>query len=880
MYKLVFIILLCFAIFITKGSNKPREYTVYKTEKSIVIDGRLDELTWQNAKWNEGFYMYFPYDNKSPSEETRFAILYDDDYVYVAIKAFDSDPSSISKRLTRRDELDGDYIGIQFDSYNDLQTAYGFSVSAAGTKRDMFISKDGSKRDESWDPIWWVKTSITDEGWEAEMKIPFSQLRFVNNYEQTWGVQVERYVYRHQETSLWNPKKRNDPGWVHHYGKMNGLVNIQPKKVCDFNPYIVGSFDSYEKEEGNPFADGSDFDGNIGLDGKIGLTNNLTLDFTVNPDFGQVEADPSTVNLSGFEQFFDEKRLFFNEGNNILNYSINYGRGRGSSENLFYSRRIGRRPHYYPFLSEGEYIKSSSFTRIIGAAKVTGRTENGLSIGILETLTAQERAKIQNSDGNNSYTTSEPLTNYAALSLNKDFGQGNTLLGGMITSTNRNINQDYLKNLHKSAYTGGITFAKYWKDKTWFIESRLSGSYVMGDSTAILSTQTSNTHRYQRPDADHLEVDSTLTSLSGYSALFAIGKSGGGNFNFSYSTAIKSPGYEINDIGYVMLVDNISNNLSVGYRINEPYLMFKNIGAFWNVSNSYEFSGLYLGARTGINTFSTFKNNFDMGIGLTYNTDRVLTSTLRGGPAYKVPGDFNKSIRIGTDNRKKVSLRLSASNTSGFEGNLNRNSFRLTLSVKPSENILVQLAPNYNTSMNEQQYVTYVEYDNDNKYILGKINQETFGMSIRLNYNINPEMSLQYWGQPFFASGSYSNFKFVTDPRNDNYTERFQSYTNNNSGEDQINFNEAGNTYEIDEDLNGEIDYTFLSPDFNRSEYLHNMVFRWEYRPGSTLFLVWSQNRNYFASDAGVAISQNIDEMFDYKPHNTFLVKFSYRIGI
>lgn len=875
MKKTVAILLLLVWSFLCQAAISPKEYNTRKTTAPLIIDGNLDEEAWKLATWKEGFQMYYPYDSKKPSEKTSFAIIYDEDFVYVAMRAKDANPELITKRLTRRDDLDGDWIGIQFDSYNDLQTAYGFNVSVAGTKRDVFMSEDGDSQDESWDPIWWVETNITNDGWVAEMKIPFSQLRFVNSFEQTWGIQVQRYIHRNEEISLWNHKKRDDPGWVHHFGKMNGLIDIKPKKVFDLYPYAVGSFSSYEKEDDNPFSDGSDWNQNVGLDGKIGLTNNLTLDFTINPDFGQVEADPSSVNLSGFELFFEEKRPFFIEGSNIINFPLMFGDGDLAWENLFYSRRIGRQPHYDPDLEDGEYAKVPDFTNIIGAAKVTGRTENGWSIGVLESLATTENAVLQNSEGDSWGETVEPMTNYAAASLQKDFGKGNTLLSGMFTATNRMIKSEHLNYLHKEAYSGGVDFTKYWKDKSWFFGAKASFSQVSGDSTALINTQRSTTHNYQRPDATHISLDSSRTSLSGYSGLVSLGKTGGGRFRFVVATAFKSPGYEINDIGFVRRSDNIFNLIWMGYRINEPFSIFNNIGININQWSNFDFGGTYLGTGGNTNSFATFENNYEMGLGFNINTQGLSTSHLRGGPAYLLPGSTNQWIWLGSDGRKKIRVNLFASNSGGFDNYYHRNSFEMGISVKPSNNIMISISPEYRISTNEQQYVGEAEYNGGMRYILSTIEQQTISASLRVNWNLTPDLSLQYWGQPFFATGDYNTFKYVDDPRNSEYQKRFVTYTDN-----QISMNEEDEIYEIDETLDGVTDYTFDIPDFNTKVFLHNLVFRWEYRPGSVLFFVWSQNRQDYTSDANVPFNDNFHDMFDFKPHDTFLLKLSYRIGI
>jgi hypothetical protein len=872
-YLLILILLINTSSF---GKNiAKKECNAQKVDKPIQIDGLLDDAIWASAQWNQDFKMYIPYDNKVASEPTQFAIVYDQDFVYVAIKAWDSVPSKISRRLTRRDDLDGDYIGVQFDSYNDKQTSYCFSVSAAGTKSDAFISNDGDSQDNSWNPIWWVETAITDEGWVAEMKIPFSQFRFVNSYVQTWGIQIERYIQRNEETSLWQAKERNDPGWVHHYGQMNGLVDIQPKKTFDLYPYAVANYSTYPKEEGNPYADGNDWKGNVGLDGKVGLTNNLTLDFTINPDFGQVEADPSSVNLSGFELFFQEKRPFFIEGNNIINFPLMFGDGDLAWDNLFYSRRIGRNPHNYPELDSTEYAKVPSSTKILGAAKITGRSKNGLSIGIMESVTAKEKAEITYNGDQTRYETVEPATNYSVVSLQKDFGGGNTLLSGMVTSTNRLIKDEQLDYLHTNAYTAGLDFTKYWKDKTYFFTAKGAFSYVQGSTDALISTQESSTHLFQRPDAKHVTMDSSRTSLPGYGGNINFGKSGGGRLSYIAAVYFKSPGLELNDVGFVRHSDDIISILWAGYRINEPFSIFKRMGINVNHWSSFDFGGTYLGMGGNTNLNTTFKNNYQSSVGINLGSPELSTSQLRGGPAYKLPGSTNIWAFVGSDYRKKLSISLYGDYSKGFEDYYQSHSIELGITFKPWYNIEFGLEPSISRSFNEQQYVEESSYNGQPRYVLASIDQQVFRTSFRINMNLTPDLSIQYWGQPFFATGSYSEYKMVTDSKNENYDSRFSLYPEGN-----LHLNNETQEIEIDESGDGNSDYSISKPDFNTKVFLSNLVARWEYRPGSVLFLVWSQNRYNETNDPTTNFANNVTNMFNFQPQNTFLIKLSYRIGI
>lgn len=853
-------------------------YNTSKTGQAILIDGKLNEEAWSNAEWGGNFQMHYPYDNKIASEKTEFAVLHDNDFLYVAIKSYDSQPDKIVNRLTRRDDLDGDWVAIQFDSYHDLQTAYEFQVSVAGTKSDNFFSNDGDDQDGSWDPIWWVKTSRTDYGWVAEMKIPLSQFRFVSKEEQVWGLQLERFLFREDEKSIWAPTKRDAPGWVHHFGEMHGLNGIQPKKVFDLTPYTVGSFDSYKAEDGNPFQDGSDFNGSVGLDGKVGITNNLTLDFTINPDFGQVEADPSTVNLSGFEQFFSERRPFFVEGSNIIDFPFFFGGGDLGDENLFYSRRIGRNPHHYPDLGDNEYAKVPNFTRIIGAAKVTGRTEGGLNIGISESVTANEKALIQNEAGEQRKESVEPMTNYTVARVQQDFGEGNTLLGGMVTSTNRINKEAHLNYIHDNAYSAGIDLMHQWKDKTWFAEAKTGFSYVEGDKVALLETQESPTHNFQRPDATHVSLDSNRTSLSGNSSSIAFGKQGGGRFRFVASTYLKTPGFETNDIGYVRQVDDIITLLWGGYQITEPFSIFRSLNFNMDHWTGSDFGGAFNGQGLSSNVFMNFKNNYGLGIGVNIEGEQTATKHLRGGPAYVLPGGVSQWVWIGSDDRKKVHVSGHYSHFRVLDQAGGRHGFNVNFRVNPTKRIEFKIQPSYSIRTYDQQYVAELDYNNDKRYVLARISQETMSMSLRLNINITPDLSIQYWGQPFVGTGKYTEYKRVTDARNETYESRFETF----SDEQTIHYIDADDNemVGIDETGDGAIDYSFDQPNFNSKIFLSNAVLRWEYMPGSTLFLVWSQNRENFDGYPDFNFNQNVEQMFNFKPHDTFLIKLSYRIGV
>jgi len=604
-----------------------------------VIDGKLKEPLWNTVQWYNGFVQHEPSEGKEPAFQTEFVILYDQYNIYVGMKMHDSSPDSIIRRLTRIDQMDGDIAGVFFDSYNDKRSAFGFGVTAAGVKFDQFVSNDGNNEDNTWDPIWWTEVSIDSAGWYAEMRIPLTQLRFEEKAGLEWGFEAIRFIFRKQELSVWQPTSRKKAGWVSQFGRISGFEGIQSRNIVDFMPYVVAGTSRFEKDPGDPFrADGRENRLDAGLDAKIGLTNYLTLDMTVNPDFGQVEADPSEVNLSTFETFFREQRPFFIEGKNILNYNLSY-EGDDNAEGMFYSRRIGRSPHYFPDLEEGDYGKSPEFTRILGAAKITGKTASGWSVGVMESMTAKEWVDVRGISGK-SRVPAEPFTNYAVGRVQKDFNEGNTYLGSILTAVNRNLQEEELGFLHRSAYSGGFDFSHKWQDKKWELTTSLYGSRVAGSTEAITRTQNSWIHLFQRPDAGYLGVDSTKTSLSGYGGKISFGEMAG-NLKFLGFLTFKSPGLELNDIGYLREADNLLQVYWMGYQTYEPFSIFRRININMSQFSEWNWGGDMTTQGFNLNGFVLFTNLWNVRIGAHANGRVLSSSALRGGPMLKLPGSLN-----------------------------------------------------------------------------------------------------------------------------------------------------------------------------------------------------------------------------------------------
>lgn len=866
---------------VSSYANDKRNYKTKKLESSPPhIDGILSEPAWDEVEWASDFKQIEPYENIAPSEQTAFKIIYDNNNLYIAIRAYDSSPDSIVKRMSRRDEFDGDWVEINIDSYHDLRTAFSFTINAAGVKGDEAIT-NGNNWDSSWDPIWYGKTSIDKQGWVAEIQIPLTQLRFAKKDDYVWGLQVLRRIFRHEERSSWQFISPTASGWVHNFGEIHGIQNIVPKKQKDLTPYTVSKFENYQPDYSNPFADGNDFSPSVGLDGKIGITNDLTLDFTINPDFGQVEADPSEVNLSTFETFFPEKRAFFIEGKNIINHRILGGGSHLSRDNLFYSRRIGKPPSFYPDVDADahEYAKIPDNTTILGAFKLTGKTTKGLSIGLLESITQKEISEVDR-NGVRSKEIAEPFSNYFAARAEQDFNNSNSRIGVMITSTNRNLSVPALDTtMIRNAFTGGINFNHQWKDKTYYFDANIVFSQVNGDSRAIHELQTSSPHFFQRPDADYVHVDSTRTSLEGFGGTLQAGKSGNSKLRYLLWLTWRSPGLNLNDIGYLNRSDEIFQVIWIGYYQNEPFSIFRNANINFNqwYGWTWGLSYKYMGAN--MNGHVKYKNNWCTGLGISRDQTSLSAQELRGGPSLKFDGYTNYWGHVGTDNRRKVRVVVSYSGGKMDKGNSSTNHYNMSLSLRLSDAFKMSLDPGYASNNNKIAYVSTIDDIEENRYIRGHLKQKTTSLTFRFTYNISPDFTIQYYAMPFLSAGNYTDFKYVTDPKADNFSDR---YTNYSSQQILITLNEnSEETYYIDENLDGKSEYDFSNPNFNVRDFNSNLVLRWEYRPGSILYIVWTQNRNKYESNGNYSFFDDTNELFmETYPYDVFLLKLSYRFGL
>ena len=705
----------------------------------------------------------------------------------------------------------------------------------------------------------------------AEIKIPLSQLRFGKLENQEWGLQVMRRFFREEERSTWQLIPREENGWVSKFGILKGLANLEPQKQLEIQPYVVSSLDTYEEEAGNPFKKGTDFKLNGGVDGKIGVTNDLTIDFTINPDFGQVEADPSSIALDGFQIFFEEQRPFFVENKNIFDYKFSSSQAGNTFgfDNLFYSRRIGRSPQSSVDTEGDDFVDAPDNTTILGAAKFSGKTSDGWSVGVLESVTASEFATIDR-NGNRREEEVEPLTNYFVSRLQKDFNKKNSYIGGILTATNRDL-PEHINSLHKAAYTGGLDFKHQWKNRSWYVGGNVVFSEVKGSTEAIKNTQESIRHLFNRVDASYVKLDSLATSLRGSGGNIQLGRIGKGII-FESGFTWRSPKLELNDVGFQRLADDLRHYTWAGYRITKPFSIFRRFQVNYNHWFSWDYGGNIKAVEWNMNTNANFTNNWQAGTGFNYKPVLFSNTALRGGPRLKVAPSFGQWMFFNGDERKKFYLNGFMNYKFSKENAYASFGAELGFTYQPINSLKIALVPEYSRYKDQIQYVDNIEYINAVRYVNATIDQQTLSASLRLDYTINPNLTIQYWGQPFASTGRYMDFKYINDALGSKLQDRFIDYS-----PQQITFNQIEDEYNIDDNTDGIIDYTIENPDFSVVQFRSNLVLRWEYIPGSEMFFVWSQGVTGSGNPSN-SLGSNLDsQILGQKLENTFLIKLTYR---
>jgi Domain of unknown function (DUF5916)/Carbohydrate family 9 binding domain-like len=811
-----------------------------RAEIPPVLDGRDDDLVWSVAPVISGFKEVRPSEDAEPRQRTAARVAYDARNLYVFVRAYDTAPDSIVRLLSRRDvQTASDQIIVMVDSYHDRRTGYEFAVNPVGVKADYAIYDDGNE-DGAWDGVWDAATQIDSLGWTAEYRIPLSQLRYPAGKTRTFGFLIWRSIQRYTSQMSWPLYHQSKTGFVSQFGELTGLTDLATPRRAELTPYVV--------TKSEPIPDGDRFNRhqglNLGADLKYSLASNLTLNATINPDFGQVEADPAVLNLSAFETQFQERRPFFVEGRGLFNFDVNCSAVNCSGEGLFYSRRIGREPQLSGQFGDEASARS---TTILGAAKITGRLPGGIGIGVLNAVTDHETGP--------GHATIEPVTNYSVVRLTRDHDGGNGSVGLMVTGVNRSLDKWSRPSLHDDAYVAALDFRQRLLGKRYEIGGSMDLSRVAGSQSAIYQTQTSAVHLYQRPDGN-LRVDSSRTSLPGDAEEIRFGKVSGNRLKFQTSYSRRSPGFEINDLGFLLQADQQSWANWAGLRFNNPNQVFQSLNWNFNWWQMWSTAGLATERAANTNAHIQLNSRWWIHAGGTYGQlgRTFCDRCARGGPALRQDPILAPWMGLEGDQRKKL-VPFMWINYSRYDGGRSRRiNLNPELDYKLSSRFSTSLSLDWTRNRNDSQFFDRFtdSLSGTEHFTFAHLEQTTVGLTWRLDYTFTPTTSLQLYAQPFISKGTFSDVRELSaTPRAVAYGDRFQSYA-----DPVVSDNPGG---------------------FNVKQFHSNAVFRWEYRPGSTLFVVWSQGRNGRTdAEGGRNYGGDIKDLFSLPSQNTFLVKFSY----
>ena len=821
--------------------------TAVRLEAAVVVDGKLDEAVWANGNAVTDFKQRDPNEGAPASLPTEVRVAFDDDAIYIGARMHDTAPDSILARLTRRDvSIPADRFGVYVDPYCDRRSGYYFLVNAAGTLFDGSLYNDGWE-DESWDGVWEGKARRDDQGWTCEMRIPYSQMRFTN--AERWGMNFRRVIQRRSEEDFVVILPKKESGFVSRFPDLIGMSGVRPKRSIEVIPYLTSKGEYLRHEAGNPFNDGSRFEGDGGADLRMGVGSKLTLNATVNPDFGQVEVDPAVVNLSDVESFFQEKRPFFVENAQVFRFgnegADSYWGFNWPEPTFFYTRRVGRGPQ--GGIPDADYSDAPGGTTILGAAKLTGKIAPTWNFGTLHALTAREHAKLD-VGGFQSESEIEPLTYYGVARTQKEFKNRQHGLGFMTNAAVRSFDDAALKDqLNSESVMAGLdgwTFLD--KKQVWVISGYSVMSHVRGNETRMTNLQRSSRHYFQRPDVDNLGVDSSATSLTGFASRYWLNKQKGNSF-VNAAVGFMSPKFDVNDVGFMSYADIINYHVGGGYKWTEPTKHRKYQDVLGAVFSSFDFAGNRTWGGAYLAGSTEFRNNYSWNYNFAYNPQSISSRRSRGGPLMINKPGFQLGNYFDTDGKAKFFWYLDTGMYMQPDAGSWNYWVNPGIELKPVSNVLLSIGPGFERVVEDAQFV--VSYDDvaatttfGRRYVFAHLEQKTVSASIRLNWAFNPRMSLLTYLQPLISTGSYTSFKSLAVPR----------------------------SYEFDPITYGG------NPDFNFKSLRGNAVFRWEYMPGSAFFLVWTQERTDFEDNGEFNLRPSWTRLSKADADNIFLAKVSY----
>ncbi len=850
------------------------EIRAARVQGSIAVDGHLEESSWALAEPASGFTQTDPAEGQPATERTEVRVLIGQDALYVGARLHDRNPQQVESALARRDEeVEADEFDVYLDTFHDHLSGVRFRVTPGGATLDGILgsSAQGSEEDLSWDPVWESATQVDSLGWSAEIRIPLSQLRYNSTADGIWGIQFYRKILRKGEEDWFAFVPKSEVAGVSRYGHLVGLGPLQAQRRLELAPYLLAR-GSYEPTAiGNPFRSGDEYDGSAGLDLKYGLTSDLTLNATINPDFGQVEVDPAVVNLSVFETFFPEKRPFFVEGADVFRFGGIRASNSFGVPDIFFSRRIGREPQRSLAGDGVSFLDTPTETSIRAAAKLSGRTRSGWSIGLLDAVTAGEDARYVDDSGSRVTTPVEPLTNYFVGRVRKDLRGGNSTLGVIATAVNRDQESPELRSLLRgSAYSVGLDFTNSWADRVWSLDGSVGFSTVRGTPAAIERTQRSSARYYQRPDATSFRLDPTRTSLTGYAYQLALAKNSGKHWQGGLVYQETSPGMETNDLGFQSEASQRGISTALQYNERQPGRLLRRYGIFPFTNHQWNFDGNLVYGSYGLILSGQLHNFWDFELRGDLTPPVYDDRLTRGGPLARQPRFWDVRVTLNSDTRKttRLTANLIQSWTAARE---HKTEADLALSVRPSPALRLSLGPALTLNTTMSQYVATVPDPLatgtfGSRYIFATLNQRELSMITRVDWTFTPKLSLQLFLQPLISAGDFTELKEFVRPR----TYEFAVY-----GRDQGSATPTTDGTRVDPGDGGAV-FTIPQQNFTVRSLRANAVLRWEWRAGSTFFLVWQQNRENNEIFGNLRLGRDVDALFAGESRNLVAVKASY----
>jgi hypothetical protein len=857
----------------------------------ITVDGVLDEEIWRSAPAATDFRQSIPTEGAAATLRTEVRFVFDDGALYIGARMYDPlGRAGVRTRLVRRDQLYGesDELSIVFDTFHDHLGRTQFQVNPSGVRGDAY-GPGGAFTDPSWEPVYEVRTAIDGEGWTAEFRIPLSQLRFPRDSVQTWGLQIVRFAARLNERTHWSWWGNNESGGPSRYGHLEELALTRAPRGLELLPYVVGQSTRLGRTDpANPFQREQQGKARTGLDLTYRLTSNLTLSATVNPDFGQVEVDPAVVNLGVFETFFPERRPFFVEGAGLFRFGglSCFSCSNASGLSLLHSRRIGRTPQGGPAaFAQGPYADLPDNTAILGAAKITGRTQSGWSIGVLNAITAREHADVWVDPATTRSVEVEPFTNYFAARIARDLRGGNTQVRLMATSVIRDLADSALADrLNSHSEVLGVETENWFANRRWRLLSMAAVSQISGDTGSILRAQLSSARYFQRPDREHGgnglftdRYDPTLTSMRGYALYNRLSKDAG-NWIGDFQVNVRHPGFEANDLAFNTRMDFIWLNGNIRRRWTTPTRYYR----YFQVGLGGQYETNFDGDRVGApqlhgSWYWELPSNWWFSMYGHLRPERLDERLTRGGPAVGRPGgEWFINWSFGTDQRRALYLNAYGWASRNDERMLDMGS-GASAQVRPASNISLSVGPEYYHLISRHQFVR--SFDDPaatgffgRRYIFADLDQVTLSMNTRLNVTFTPALSFELFAQPLVVAAEYRGFKEFARPRD---SEKLVY------GRDIGTIAADATGYDIDPDGAGPAaPFRVDRPDFTFRSLRGNAILRWEFRPGSTLYLVWTQARSGSDGSGNMAINRDLRALGRVPSDNVFLVKVSWWVGL